>query len=1210
VQSGDGGWLHPRYILHEPLGQGGMGTVYRARDRLTGTWVALKRVRIRPGSPSAPAVITPASVPQEETLPPETGMSQLDAYVVDANAGEWATQAAPLVRLPPPHSMGTAGAPRMDTLLSHSPSQQPLALALAQEFRTLASLRHRHIVSVFDYGFDESEQPFFTMELVPAAEPFLRVCRQRDLAGRVTLLLDVLQALSYLHRRGVLHCDLKPSNVLCSEGRIIVLDFGLATLRSLTAAGSQELSGTLHYMAPELFSGRPASEASDLYAFGVMATQVLTGRRPFDADRSELLVSRVLSGELDLSGPELSRPLRQVLERLLAREPQARLSDATQAARELAAAAGMPLPPETAQLRESYLQAASFVGREPELAALRGALKRAMAGQGSLWLVGGESGVGKSRLLEELRTLALVRGVHVDSGQAITESHAAYQIFRDVLRSVALSLPLSPLEQSILLPIVPDLPALLGHDIAPPPELEPQAARNRLQTVLCDVLLRLDTPTVLILEDLHWAALESRELLARLLPALAERPLLILASYRDDECPQLAAELPGAKLLPLARLNARGMSELVESMLGSIGQRADLVLWLRQQTEGNPFFLVEILRALAEEAGSLANINLRSLQSASLPQGLGTVIKRRLSRLPGWALPGLKQAAIVGRRIDPELLRGFLAAGKVELEPWLAACAEAAVLEVHSEHWQFAHDKLREGVIAELSPPERASLHRQVADAIERRAAPTGEVAAVLAFHLQQADEPQRAYRYAILAGEAAIARGAPRESEEILAQAAALEPRGFPSLLLQVRLRRLRGKAQLALGHIDDCMRTTEEGLGLLGLALPASTRQLVLSLGRSLLTQGVHRIDDRAVFQTRLSRLLDPGLSPDLLREAQGLLASHAEVAFYVSSGQRFIYCALAAANLADQLRDEPQQIIGYAALAYNASMMSLPALSALYLGKADALRQQHRGTFAEFNFLRLRGGLYISQGRFQQSEIDLLQADQIAHDIGDTYSRLVALQQILWCRVFNDALLPSDDVLGLFVRLADSEGHRQFAARARVMEAHSLLLSGQPALAQPILEAALVQIRAARDLTFELHAVQLHARAALRLQQWETARADIDVLRSIFADSPILNYGVLPAASGLAEVSLELLRRASPLLLASYRHRVEQAFVVLERLAKYHAIARPILLWAQARRLRVQAGSSPGSSPGSSTRSQAIEQKAQAIEQKAQALAKSLR
>lgn len=1174
-------WTHPRYALHERLGSGGMGVVYRARDRLTGAWVALKRVRL-PSPAESPSPSEHQSHGRADTLPPPAGMTHIDVQMSTGASPRPTSRGAPLADM-----LSSSGSDRLSSVLFgpltdlHPTANKPaVGLALAREFRTLASLRHLNIVSVFDYGFESAERPFFTMELLPDAEPILRVCRGRDLAGRVALLLDVLGALAYLHRRGVLHCDLKPGNVLVSGGRVVVLDFGLAVLQSVARRHNGDVAGTLHYIAPELFLGQAASEASDLYAFGVMAMQVLTGSRPFENDHSEPLITRLLNSDPVVPEGSLPTPLRRVLLRLLCRDPKARLNDALQVMRELAEAVGLPPPDESAQAREGYLQSAAFVGRDGELSMLRAALGQVLRGSGGLWLVGGESGVGKSRLLDEVRTLALVRGAHVDRGQATAQTGSAYQIFLDALRGAALDVPLSPLEAGTLHTLLPDLPLLLGRDIPPAPELEAQAARARLSTVLCDVLLRRTHPTVLILEDLHWAAQDSRDLLLRLQPALADKPLLILASYRDDECPQLPSQLPGAHLLPLQRLSPRGTNDLIESMLGTAGCRPDLVRWLREQTEGNPFFLVETVRALAEEAGSLTRVGIADWQGlGGLRGGLATVVQRRLSRLPAWTLPALRQAAVVGRRIDRDLMHTLIGPGDAEVDRFLAACADAAVLDVQNEHWQFAHDKLREGVLAALTEPETRTLHLQVADALERTRAPSGETAATLAYHLHRAGELARAFRYALLASEAAMGRGALREAHSLLLQAQQLEPQVSPSQIARVRVRRLLGTATLALGHIDDCMRITEEGLQILGLPLPVSERQLVTDVLRNVVTQGAYRI--RARFAGPSGEhfpsltWLEPSIPPDLQREATGLLAAHAEVALYLFSDRRLFFCSLALANIAERVGDDLQRISSYSALAYTANAMSLRALSDLYLQQADELRRKHPGTVAEFKFLRVRGSVYISQARFPDAERDLHQAEAIARDIGDAYARLVAMQQTLWIWVFRAQLDRATDLLDRFAQLAEQESHSQFSARARIYRAQRLLDTGQHVAAQVSLREALSQTRETRDLTFELYAVVLHARAAIALSQWETARADTDVALSIFAESTIINYGVVAAAQGLVEVCFALLERAQPLLRPLRRARLQRAMDVLRRLAGHHEPGRPALLRAQARLLRLDGG-----------------------------------
>ena len=353
-----------------------------------------------------------------------------------------------------------------------------LTVALALEFRVLAGLRHPNIVSVLDYGFDERGFPYYTMPLFESAQSLTGYTFSLAQADKVRLLTEMLEALVYLHRRGIIHRDLKPDNVLVTqEGVVKVMDFGLALQRDAPDPLVPDFAGTLNYMAPELFTGMPASIASDLYAVGLIAYEVFSGNELFP-DPTALFFPKYRAPKLELSALPLD--LAAVIWRLLHPDPHDRYPNAETTLRALGEATNTPLPAESPALRESFLQASTFVGRKTELATLETALEAAVAGQGSFWLIGGESGVGKSRLLDELQTRALVDGALVLRGGAVAEGGLPYHLWRSAVRRLVLETELTDLEAGILKPLVPDIAALLERDIPDAPELTGTANQERL----------------------------------------------------------------------------------------------------------------------------------------------------------------------------------------------------------------------------------------------------------------------------------------------------------------------------------------------------------------------------------------------------------------------------------------------------------------------------------------------------------------------------------------------------------------------------------------------------------------------------------------------------------------------------------------------------------------------------------------------------------
>ena len=621
-------------------------------------------------------------------------------------------------------------------------------VALAQEFRTLATVRHPYVISVLDYGFHfdysmpQFRLPYFTMEYLENAQTITEAARGLDSDQKLRLILQMVQAVAYLHRRGIIHRDLKPDNVvvISKEGdklEVKVLDFGLAIARE---EAEEVQAGTLAYMSPELLQGGIATEASDLWAIGIMMLEMLVGRHPYNVDDISELINNIVNESIDLSEFELDAELCELIGHLLERDPKHRSQDAQAIIQTMGKMGFTIAVHETETIRESFLQAARFVGREKEIDLLNTALQRIVQAElrtiemaiiteeteyagpklGSVWLIGGESGVGKTRLLEELRSHALVEGALVLRGFADSDSSLPYQIWQNVLRLLCLQIELSPLELSTLKHIVPDIDAYQEKQaVTPMPASEFMANQTLLLKTVEMVFRRQERPVVVILENLHWAQDESVNLLKHMTRVIDSMRVMILASYRSDEHPELQDRLPTADLIELDRLPRIAIAALSESMLGPLGRDRRVVDTLERETEGNILFIVEAVRALAEETGELTNIGRKTLPEKIFAQGMQSVIKRRLDGVPEEARHLLYIAAIVGRELDLDLLQAV--DSPMDFGDWLFVGEMAVILEVREGQWQFVHDKLREGLLAELTNDEYHKLHSQVAELIEKQ---------------------------------------------------------------------------------------------------------------------------------------------------------------------------------------------------------------------------------------------------------------------------------------------------------------------------------------------------------------------------------------------------------------------------------------------------------------------------------------------------------
>ncbi|HEX5503872.1 MAG TPA: AAA family ATPase, partial [Thermomicrobiales bacterium] len=426
---------------------------------------------------------------------------------------------------------------------------------------------------------------------------------------------------------------------------------------------------------------------------------------------------------------------------------------------------------------------APLVGRAREQAALRERLTAALAGRGGLALVGGEAGIGKTALAEALGREAATAGALVLAGHCydLTETP-----------------PYGPWAEALAgLPADSEHPAspLAGEAAA---ETEDQGALfARVRDHLATGARR--QPLVLLLEDLHWADPGSLDLLRFLARGLAAAPLLVVATYREDEVtrrhplfpllPLLAREA-GALRLDLRRLAPEDARALVAARYQlPEADEARLVAYLADHAAGNPLYIGELLRTLEEEgllrprAGGWA---LGDLALARVPPLLRQVIEARLLRLGEAAHDLLSVAAVIGQEVPLALWRAVGEVAEDALLDVVEAAVEARLLVTPADGADvaFAHALVREALYEGLLPPRRRVWHRRVAEAL---LAPTGDGPAApdpdaAAYHLQRAGDP-RAAEWLVRAGERAQrAYALLTAAERFDAALQLLEARGAPA--------------------------------------------------------------------------------------------------------------------------------------------------------------------------------------------------------------------------------------------------------------------------------------------------------------------------------------------------------------------------------------------------------------------------------------------
>lgn len=484
-----------------------------------------------------------------------------------------------------------------------------------------------------------------------------------------------------------------------------------------------------------------------------------------------------------------------------------------------------------------------LIGRDVPLTTVVHTLDRARDGYGGTLLVSGEAGVGKSRLVRAMIERSRAAGFVTLQGACFEADRAQpYAPILDLVR--VLSMTASPaLAAHYFAPAATELVALFPElrqifpDAAPHAASDVEEDRRRLFHSLAEAVHALGRvqPLLIVIEDVHWSDDATLDLVLHLARSLGSRPITLALTFRSDEVgarlARLLADFDRARCSWEVSLRPLEVPQIAEMLSAIFGPESPFepafVGKLHALTEGNPFFVEEVLKALIVD-GDLVLADgawrARSLDHVRVPRTAVEAVSRRLAGLSEAAREVVSVAAVAGRRFDFELIRALTSHGETELLSLVKELVAAQlVTEESADRFAFRHALTREAIRTRLFARERVALHRAIATALERQSADSAQEAAeALAYHTFEAGDWESALRYARAAAAHALALGAAREALQQLERAVTatqkLGRRPDSALLIA------RGRAQETIGAFANA---NDDFLGALETARTEGNRQ-----------------------------------------------------------------------------------------------------------------------------------------------------------------------------------------------------------------------------------------------------------------------------------------------------------------------------------------------------------------------------------------------
>lgn len=575
-----------------------------------------------------------------------------------------------------------------------------------KEFFILQTLIHPNIVKVFDLASIKDKKKeflYFTMEFVDGA-PINLYFKKYGYTKFLPVFLEILRTMKFIHNKGFLHCDLKPHHLLLDKtGKVKLVDFGFALFEKSDIG--KEIGGTLRYMAPEILRGEKPDIRTEIYSLGIIMYECLTGRKVFGGKRTKHIIEAVLHKSLSPIRKKKDIPdfVNEIIMGMTDKLRKNRYSN-IDALIEVIENRGRTLKKEKTIDKVLY---SDFIGRKKYLGIALNLLKKSSTGNGQILLIEGITGIGKTRLLKELEYRLFLEGKDTQSTRITDKEKQDFEWLIQLLRRAGSKLThLREVFKKGEVNLSGNKKYLFYEKIEK--ELS-EISQKKMQ--------------VFVIDDMDFRKKMLGDFIIYISNFIAENPFfIILATEKIPE--NLIKTIEKGNYENISRLTLKGLSReeillFTKNMLGVNENVESLTDFLYVKTEGNPYFIEELLKEIVErkllkKSGKNLIYNISKLKNISVPKNVEVFVQKRLKKLSDEEKEILKIVSVFGGSVPILWLTNLSPFNEPET---IKICENLYLSQFftisYDEKYDFTHKILKEIIYTEIKDKERITLHKK-----------------------------------------------------------------------------------------------------------------------------------------------------------------------------------------------------------------------------------------------------------------------------------------------------------------------------------------------------------------------------------------------------------------------------------------------------------------------------------------------------------------